>query len=247
MSLARRHRETTLARLASSQSVPVTGAAPMPEDGPVAHQYQMLLMSLGQDLRRLSNIQETARKIEAKRSMIATYRPWIEGALQRVAGTQDEIVSTMLVWAIDLAEWPLALDLSAYVLEHGIALPERYKRQPAVLIAEEFAEAGLVTPPTVDLATLQTVDALTCDHDMHDQVRAKLAKALGLALKARADAFDPEADSAVAGGRGKIIEAAIAQFQRALSKDSKVGAKKLIEGLERDLKKLAEGIPAPAA
>jgi hypothetical protein len=229
---------------AASGVASATGAAPMPEVGPVAQQYQMLLMSLGQDLRRLSNIQETERKIEAKRSMIATYRPWIEGALQGDGGAQDEIVSTMLVWAIDLAEWPLAIDLATYVLTHGIALPERYKRQPAVLIAEEFAEAGLVTPPTVDLATLQFIDALTEDCDMHDQVRAKLAKALGLALKARADTFDPEADSAMAGGRGKIIEAAIAQFNRALSKDSKVGAKKLIEGLERDLKKLTEEKPA---
>jgi hypothetical protein len=234
------HRQRVLASLATGTAAVAGGAPPMPEDGPVASEYQQLLMALGQDLRRLGDIQSVEKKIEAKRGMIAAYLPWITGALEGKAGVQDEIVSTMLVWSIDIADWDLALGLAAYVLRHKIALPERYKRQPATLIAEEVAEAGLAVTPAVDLATLQAVSALTHDQDMHDQVRAKLTKAIGLALKAKAEAFEGEADSAVAGGKPALVAAALTHFRRALELDPKCGVKKLIEGLERELKKLGE-------
>jgi hypothetical protein len=220
-----------------------TGAPAMPEDGPVATEYQQLLAALGVDLRELQNIMGTDRKIEAKRRMIAKYGPWLQGVLTGDGGAQDEIVVTMLVWAIDIAAWPLALDLATYVLKHGLALPERYKRKPATLIAEEVAEAGLVKPATVDLDTLQRVSLLTADQDMHDQVRAKLEKALGLGFKARLDAWDPEADSQPAGGKGALVDAALAHLGRALGLDANSGVKKLIEGLERERKALAS--PAP--
>jgi len=216
------------------------GAPAMPEEGPVATEYQQLLAALGVDLRELGNIMGTDRKIEAKRKMIAKYLPWVEGALAGDGGAQDEIVVTMLIWAIDTADWPRALDLAGYVLRHGLALPERYQRKPATLIAEEFAEAGLVNPPLVDLETLRQVAALTAEHDMHDQVRAKLEKATGLAFKAQADAFDPEAESAPAGGKGALVDAALTHFNRALQLHSACGVKKLIEGLERERKALAD-------
>jgi len=237
------HRQRKLAASLTGTAAPAKGAAPMPETGAVAGEYANLLMALGQDLRRLHDIQSVEKKIETKRGMIAAYLPWIEGALESDAGTQDEIVSTMLVWAIDIADWALALRLAAYVLEHGIALPERYKRQPAVLVAEEMAEAGLGKTPNIPLESLTEVASLTAAADMPDQVRAKLAKATGIALKAKADAFDPTAESAVAGGKSALLDAALAQLTRALDLDKTCGVKKIIEGLERERKKLAEEKP----
>lgn len=232
----------SLHRKLASQAAPraaAQGAAPMPESGPVASEYQLLLAALGVDLIQLRNIQSIERKIEAKREMIGRYLPWIEGALTAEHAAQDEIVSTMMVWAIDVEDWHLALTIAHHVLAHGIALPERYKRQPAVLIAEEFAEAGLKPEPSVDVERLAVVDRLTADKDMPDQVRAKLQKAIGLGFKRRADAFDPEAESAVAGGKPALIATALDHFRRALELDKGCGVKKLIEGLERELKKLA--------
>lgn len=238
------HRQRVLAGLASGTAAPATGGAPMPTDGPVATEYQTLLAALGIDLNQLRNIESVERKIEAKRSMIDRYRPWVEGALGAETAAQDEIVATMLIWAIDVADWPLALAVAAHMLQHGLALPERYVRKLPTLIAEEFAEAGLKNPPLIDLETLQKAAALVAAQDMHDQVRAKLEKALGLAFVARAEAFDPEAESAVAGGKSALIEAALAHFTTALGLNSACGVKKLIETLTRDLKKLA---PAPEA
>jgi hypothetical protein len=98
-----------------------TGHAPEPT-GEVSA-YRLLLVALGEDLRALSNIQSVERKIEAKRQMIERYRPWITGALAAKSGTQDEIVATMLVWSIDIAEWPLALDLAEHVLTKRMRCP----------------------------------------------------------------------------------------------------------------------------
>lgn len=240
MSLARRHRETTLAALASAGTVAVEGIAPaMPETGPGASDYQLLLAALGIDLNQLRNIESVERKIEAKRAMIERYRPWVEGALSAETAVQDEIVANMAIWSIDVGDWPYALRLAAHMLAHGVALPERFDRKPATLFAEEFAEAGLKKPPLIGLADLTAVLALIDGHDLHDQVGAKLHKALGLAYQAQADAFDATADNAIAGGKGALLDAALTHARRALELNSACGVKKQIEALERQRAKLA--------
>lgn len=234
---ALRNRQRILARQPAGK--PANAAPAMPTTGPVASEYQLLLAALGQDLNTLRNIESVERKIEAKRGMVGRYMPWITGAIEGDTGAQDEVVVTILIWLIDLADWSTALDVARYVLAHGLQLPERYSRKPATLIAEEFAEAGLRNPPEIDLATLQAVHELTAGADMHDQVRAKLHKAIGLALAARAEAYEPEAESGVAGGKAALIGAALAELSRALALNSGAGVKKLIEKLGRDRKAIA--------
>ena len=217
----------------------VPQARSMPTEGPVASEYQQLLAALQIDMNRLRQIQSTEKKIEAKREMIGKYLPWVEGALAAEKPAQDEIVGNMLVWSLDLADWDLAYALSAHFLTHGLALPERYKRQPATLITEQVAEAGLAPTPTVDLVTLQKFDELLQGHDIFDQVSAKLYKALGVAFHRAADAFDPTADNAVAGGKSALLQNARDCLQSALTLNSAIGVKKLIEALDRELKKAA--------
>lgn len=233
------HRQRKLAALASGVVSTAPGAPPMPADGPVATEYQLMLAALGEDLRQLKQIQSVERKIEAKARMIARYLPWVQGAMTSENPVQDEIVVTMMIWAIDLADWSLALDIARHVVSNGLAMPQRYERQPAVFVAEEFAEAGLKIPSTIGLADLQQADQLTATADMPDQVRAKLEKAQGLALQIQAANFDPTAESAVAGGKGALLESAMAHFKRALELDKTSGVKKIIERLEAELKKLA--------
>lgn len=236
---ARRHMHQVLAAQAAGLAH-ADGPAPMPTTGAVGQEYALLRAALGEDLRRLSLIQSLERKIAAKREMLPRYRDWVAGALaaERAAGraVQDDIVVTMLVWAIDVAEWPLALDLARHVMGHRLVLPERYKRTAATLIAEEVAEAGLAVPVGVDLTTLQVVEDMTAEADMPDEVRAKLRKAIGLAFKARADAFEPDAESAPAGGRRALLAAAQDHLVRALALDARCGVKKLIEGIARELR-----------
>jgi hypothetical protein len=167
------------------------------------------------------------------------------GALASDPPVQDDIVGTMLVWAIDIGDWPLALELGDHVLAANLGLPERYKRSPAVLLAEEIAESALRVATAVPRAVLEETLALTADHDMPDQVRAKLHKALGLAFQAEAEAFDPEAESQRAGGKRALVDAALDHTSRALVLDQHAGVKKVIERLNADLKKLPEASATP--
>lgn len=238
---ARAHRQRVLAAQAAKGAAARPGALPSPMGGPAASEYQLMLAALGNDLRQLHNTQSLERKIDLKRSMIDRYRDWLAGALTAQQPAQDEIVTTMLVWAIDIAEWPLVLDLARYVLAHGLDLPERYRRTPATLIAEQVAEAAILAVDAVPLETLLQVEDMTDLSDMPDEVRAKLKKAIGLSFKAKADSFDPEADSGVAGGKPALIAAAIANLTRALSLDGKCGVKKILASLNAEAKKLDEG------
>lgn len=251
MSLARRHRESILAAQAAGAALATaTGPAPMPTEGPVATEYQTLLAGLGVHLAQLREIQGTERKIEAKRQMVTSYRAWVDGALAGAVeagqAPQDEIVANMLIWAIDLADWPWAFAIAEHILRFGLKLPERFTRHPAVAVAEQVAEAGLAKEPAIDLETLLRFERLTGPHDMFDQVRAKLHKAIALAFARAAEAFDPTAESAVAGGKRALLSNALEHFNRALGLDASCGVKKLIEQTTRDLAKAAEAAGSEA-
>lgn len=203
-----------------------------------ASRYEMMLAGLGQDLARLKIIQSVERKIEAKRGMIDKYRPWVDGILSADNPAQDDIVATMMVWAIDIGDWPFALRIAEHVVRNDLEMPARFSRTAATLIAEEVADAGLKSPAMVDLHSLLEVHDLTADADMHDQVRAKLEKAIGTALMAQAESFDAEAESAPAGGRQALLQSALERLRRALALNRNSGVKKSVEKLERELRDL---------
>lgn len=251
MSLARAHRERMNAMALAGAAAPSAAAqAPaMSENDPAASEYQQLLASLHNDLRQLHDIQSVQGKIEAKRAMISAYLPWVEGALAAGAdgrAVQDEIVVTMLVWALDVQDWDLALAIGGHVLEHGLSLPERYKRTPACLIAEEIADAAKVEPAAVPQDMLLQTAALVTGRDMPDKVRAKLQRAIGLGWAAMADKFDPAAETAFAGGKAALIDAALTALGEARRLDPKVGVVKRIEELTRAQRQLAEAASAAA-
>lgn len=236
------HRQRTLASLASGKQAAV--ALPEIDDAnPAAVEYRQLLAALHNDLRTLHDVQSVQEKIARKRTMIDTYLPWVNGALDAGAegrAVQDEIVVTIMIWALDIHNWPLALDLGDHVLAHGLALPERYKRTPACLLVEEVADAAKADIEAVPFDALQRVGLMADSHDMPDQVKAKLLRACGLSLADQAAKFDPTAEDAVAGGKPALIAAAIDALKRAIMFDRNVGVKKQVEQLEREAKKLAD-------
>lgn len=243
-SLARRMRAKKLAAIAAEAAgLPVAGVArPMPKEGETASEYRILLAALHDDLRTLSETQSITARNPLKREMATKFHPWILGALEageNGAAAQDEIVVTNMVWAIDYRDIDMALDIAAHVLTHGLTLPERYNRTAACLVAEEIAEAAIKEPGTISLPQLLRVVGLTEDRDMPDQARAKLCKAVGRANLAAAEAYDPQADNAVAGGKAALIEAAIGAFGDAIRLHDASGAKLDLRFAEGELKKLA--------
>jgi hypothetical protein len=222
-------------------------------DETIAHQianatpYELQRAVMGQCLAELKGIQSIEAKIERKREMLPDFLPWVDGVLEASTADDyepidDDILTQVLIWSLDVHDFARALPLAAHVIRHNLALPERFKRTAATMIAEEIAEAGLKAAAQgepFELDVLQQADELTAQEDMPDEARAKLKKAIGLELARQAAALPDEgADGAAAGKRAAVL-AALESLKRALALNSKAGVKKDIERLEREAKRLA--------
>ncbi|MGY3920848.1 phage terminase small subunit [Aeromonas eucrenophila] len=215
MTPARRHREKALAAL--------QGVANPQFDQARANAYELQLLQLAEHRRTLKNIQSIERKIDAKRPMLAVYKPWIDGLLAADQGGQDDVLVTVMLWHLDTGDLAGALPMADYVIRHGLSTPDRYERTAATMIAEEVADTAIKqqeagTGPSLSL--LGQYMALLAGCDIFDQVRAKLHKAVGRACYAE-------------GLKQQTAE----HYRRAIELHDKVGIKKELEVLKRELKK----------
>lgn len=181
-------------------------------------QYELMLAKLLSDRRDLKQIQSVERKIEHKRKILPDYEPWVDGVLSAASPRQDDVVMTVLVWRIDVCDYPGALAIADYALRNRLTLPDQYQRTLGCLLVEEIADAALRAiaagqPP--DVIAVRAIMDMTRDEDMPDEVRAKGHKAIGLGLL--------EADP----------PAALAALREAMRLHDKCGVKKEIERLER--------------
>ena len=202
-------------------------------DSKAANQYELMLMQLAEHRRRLKQIQSIERKIEVKRQFLPEYDAYVQGVLQSNSGRQDDVLMTVLVWYIDTGDILNALDVANYALRHDMQTPDRYERSTACLVAEEIADTALKlmdSENAVSAALLGQAIALTEEHDMFDQVRARLLKAYGMTL-------------AKSGRQTEAVE----PLKRALELDERSGVKKLIEQTEREIKKNSVTPDEPAA
>lgn len=223
---AQRHRMAVLAATAASAH---HNAAPSPAAGV----YALMMSALVNDMRHLKEIQSLERKISTKAELLPKYGDYLDGVLAADAGGQDEIITTLMVWHLDVCDFARGLELASYVIKHELTLPERYNRTVATLLLDEVGDAvlaGRVPHDSTTLGALQMLAVVVDGQDAPDQARAKLHRAMGNTLAALAG---PEP----AGPRSEMVRAALAQLKRAVSLHDKVGAKKDIEQLERTIKK----------
>lgn len=203
--------------------------------------YELMLAQLHEHRRTLSNIQSIERKIEAKATMLPVYQPWIDGVLSAGKGAQDEVLVNALVWHIDVGDYERALQIAGYAVAHQFSLPDRYNRTLPTLLQDDFAGASLggklKEQPERAADLLQHVLAMTGNADTPDQARAKVHKALGLALLVLVNQVDAENVTVDSADRAT---AALQNLNRAGELDKGAGVKKEIERLERRLKKFAE-------
>lgn len=194
--------------------------------------HEQILHRLRMDLSRLSGVQSEETKAEMKKSMLPEYEGWIEGTLDGDNGRQDEVITRLMVWAIDCRDYALALRLGRYVVRHGLTLPDNFNRTAATFLTEEVSKP-LLTLAAADadadlssgVAVLDEVADIVADSDMPDVVRAKLCKARALARRGATD-ITTKAE-------------ALALFREALTRNPNAGVKKEIATLAREVKKLS--------
>lgn len=239
MSHARAHMQRILAASISGGSHrPGTPVAPE-ISGSRAVAYAQIRTQLADHKRSLKALQSVERKIELKRTLLPEYDAWIGGVFDAERdtgqGVQDEVFTTTMLWRIDVGDFGHALEMAAYAMRWQLAMPEHIQRDLPTLVTEEISEAAIRAfgaDEPFPGKILMDVAALTNASDMHDQVRAKLYKALGLEIARRVD----DGDDGVAGGVRARLEAGLAHLRRAVALNPKAGVKKDIERLERALK-----------
>ncbi|EIM9692450.1 terminase [Salmonella enterica] len=194
--------------------------------------HEQILHRLRMDLSRLSGVQSEETKAEMKKSMLPEYEGWIEGTLDGDSGRQDEVITRLMVWAIDCRDYVLVMKLGRYVVRHGLTLPDNFNRTAATFLTEEMSKP-LLTLAAADadadlssgIAVLDEVADIVADSDMPDVVRAKLCKARALARRGATD-ITTKAE-------------ALALFREALTRNPNAGVKKEIATLAREVKKLS--------
>ena len=236
---AQRHMARVLAQQEAQRA-----AAADPFGGTGGGQHQLMLAQLHAHMRQLKDIQSTEKKIEAKRKLLPEYLEYLDGVLAANAGAQDPVVTTLLVWLLDVGDYPLALDVAAYCLRHQLQLPDRFNRNVPTLLLDEVSDAALKgqLQGTDALAVLAQVDQLTHGLDAHDQASAKLHKAIGWAAMGKTHTQDLNADEIKQLQLDKV-HIALQHLQRATALNDKAGVKKDVERLERRLKELQPNAP----
>lgn len=193
------------------------------QGGSVRHAsgYELMLMQLGEDRRRLKGIQSTVKKAEIKVEVLPKYVPWVDGVLAADGAQQDDVLMYVMLWRVDAGDYAGALAIGRHALRHGWSMPQGFNRNVQTLLAEEMADAAknaLVAKTDFDPDLLmQTLDVIG-DLDMPDQSRARLHKSLGWVL------------------RESQPVAALNHLQQAMQLDERCGVKKDIEQLERKIR-----------
>jgi len=254
MSLARLKRDRVLAAQTITAAIaPVTGAVASPaaalpsaaggKGTPADRAAAEIALRLTHDLRRLKEIKSIDRKIEAKREMLPQYKAWIMGVLSADAGVgtgvSADVVPTCMVWSIDVGAYDDALNIGEFLLRHHVAMPKRYERDVATILVEEVADAALKVQNTgkaFPLSVLDTADNLTIGLDIHDQVRAKLLKAIGIEQLRKAE--DTPAESSQA-----PLESALINLREAQRLHDRIGVKDRVKRAEKLLAAVSAAAP----
>lgn len=227
LSIAQAHQRRARAAMEAAKTAPQQSMA-----GATAYEHQ--LNQLLQDRLRLKAIQSNEGKAALKLQLLPEYIPYVEGVLQAGNGAQDDVMTTVMIWRIDVEDYRGALDIADYVLKHKLIMPDRFERTTGCLVAEEIATAALKVQKangSFDLAILHRTVELTEDEDMPDQARAKLFLATGRATLNGITAEEP--------GQPGQIQAGIDLLKRAIELHDGCGGKKDLDGAERLLKKHA--------
>lgn len=193
--------------------------------------HEQIIHRLRMDQSALRRVQSDQAKAAMKRQLLPHYEGWIEGTLDGDSGRQDEVIVTLMVWAIDAGDYALAARIGRYVVTHGLLMPDRFNRTAATVLVDEICDPILVqvkaddaTDVTPYLAVLDEVADFTSGSDMPDVVRAKLCKARAFALR---------------NGTTEEQVTALELLRQALTLDAGAGVKKEIDRLARVVKKAA--------
>lgn len=199
---------------------------------PDASVYQLQLTELKNDIHVLRSIQSQEKRAEAKKELIPKHMPYVLGIVQSGAKVeQDEVITTIMLWCFDCGLFNQGLSLAEYALEQNLKMPDSFSRNTATVVVEEIGNAARVAHKAGEdfsLETLEKAFELTSDHDMPDEVRAKLLVALGRSYL-----------------QSELYHLAVFFLKSAIAKHENCGGKQDLQKAEKQLKEQLKNSPEP--
>lgn len=187
---------------------------------PDASVYQLQLTELKNDIHVLRSIQSQEKRAEAKKELIPKHMPYVEGVIKSGAKVdQDEVITTIMLWCFDCGMFDQGLSLAEYALQNELKMPDSFSRSTATVIVEEIGNAARVAHKAgedFNLETLEKAFELTAEHDMPDEVRAKLYVGLGRSSL-----------------KNESYRAAVSYFETALKLHENCGCKQELQKAEK--------------
>ena len=104
LSPARQHRLRVQAEQAARQGGSVRHASG----------YDLMLLQLAEDRRRLKGVQSTVKKAQIKVELLPKYTAWADGVLAAGGAQQDDVLMFLMVWRIDAGDFAGGLQIAAH-------------------------------------------------------------------------------------------------------------------------------------
>ncbi len=208
------------------------------------NEYRLQMARLTQDLQSIKSLESIEAKASFKAKNLSNYLPWVNGRLDQDIASYDEVVMTMLPWALDAAEvdtekqsefYALAMRIFIYALKHEFALPAKYGRSLVTFVVESIADTALRANQDIlamqeVLQQIYSVTIADAQLDMIDQVRARLLKALAFLKIKLNEKNESQHDLAL------ILEL----LEKADALDGNAGVKTKIKETKSALQKMAD-------
>lgn len=206
-----RQRGETFVRQTQPKTLVNDADSPQPDD------TSPLELKFFNDWEQIVSIQSSSTRNERKAEFLPSYQGYIDGVLASGVGIQNDMLLKLMVWSLDTHAFDTATDIAEFALLSDMAMPEPFSRDVATFFAEQLATEIIKNDATIDSDLLQKAVNITSDHDMPDEVRAKLYRALGEVV----------ADD--------DVQQAISAYEMALKLDSNVGVKTDLARLKKSL------------
>ena len=206
-----RQRGETFVRQTQPQTLLNDANSPHPDD------TSPLELKFFNDWEQIVSIQSSSTRNERKAEFLPSYQGYIDGVLASGVGIQNDMLLKLMVWSLDTHAFATATDIAEFALLNDMAMPEPFSRDVATFFAEQLATEIIKNNAEIDSDLLQKAVNITSDHDMPDEVRAKLYRALGEVV----------ADD--------DVQQAISAYEMALKLDSNVGVKTDLARLKKSL------------
>ncbi|WP_298613247.1 phage terminase small subunit [uncultured Thiothrix sp.] len=148
-------------------------------------QYRAHQIKLQADQRVLAQIRSHQQRLKLKRELLQNYEDYLQGVLagsHELQGRTDNVLIWCTLWTLDTGDIRRGLQLAACALQRGMETPDGFKRSLLETLSEEASKAILQAHPVDYRAELEQLWQLTEGKDLQDKIRARLAKAYGLAL-----------------------------------------------------------------